>query len=177
MNDPATMLRDALATILDRDLATLRREVEAYPNEDDLWRVVPGMANSGGTLALHMAGNLQHFIGRHFGETGYVRNRPAEFSRRNVPRAELLREIEAARNAVKTGLSRITPPQLLADYPEQVADMTIATGEYLVHLATHLTYHLGQLDSHRRIVTGSPDGVGAVKPAELRPARTTGSKA
>jgi len=177
MNDAAIMLRDALATILDRDLATLRREVEAYPNEDDLWQVVPGMANSGGTLALHIAGNLQHFIGRHLGETGYVRNRPAEFARRNVPRAELVREIEAARTAVKTGLSRITPSKLLADYPEQVADVTVATGQYLVHLATHLTYHLGQLDCHRRIVTGNSEGVGAVRPAELSSARATGSKA
>jgi DinB superfamily len=177
MNDAAIMLRDALLTILDRDLATLSREVEAYPNEDDLWRLVPGMVNSGGTLTLHLAGNLQHFIGRHFGGTGYARNRPAEFARRNVPRAELLREIEAARAAVRTGLSRITSTQLVAEYPEQVGDMTVATGDYLVHLATHLTYHLGQLDYHRRVITGNPSGVGAVRTAELRPARPTGAEA
>jgi uncharacterized damage-inducible protein DinB len=55
--------------------------------------------------------------------------------------------------------------------------MTVATGEYLVHLATHLTYHLGQIDYHRRVVTGSSAGVGAVRPAELKSARAAGQSA
>jgi hypothetical protein len=41
------------------------------------------------------------------------------------------------------------------------------TDDYLVHLATHLAYHLGQLDYHRRVVTGDPRSIGAVAPAEL----------
>ena len=78
--------------ILERDLATLRREIEAYADEADLWREVPGIANVGGTLVLHLAGNIQHYFGARLGNTGYVRDRPAEFSRRNVSRAELVRE-------------------------------------------------------------------------------------
>ena len=53
----------ALAAMLDRDLATLRREVEAYPDERDLWREIPGVPNVGGTLVLHLTGNLQHYLG------------------------------------------------------------------------------------------------------------------
>src|SRR6188474_289172 len=128
----AVLLGAAVAAIMERDLTALQREVDAYPDEADLWRLVPGLPNSGGTLALHLAGNLQHFIGRHFADTGYVRDRPAEFSRRNVPRAELLRDIEAAREAVRAGLSRLTAALLQEDYPEPIAGMTIATGEYLV---------------------------------------------
>ena len=171
MSEPAGLLGAAVAAVMERDLAALQREVEAYSDETDLWRVGPGLPNSAGTLALHLAGNLQHYIGRYFADTGYVRDRPAEFSRRNVPRAELLREIEAAREAVKTGLSRLPATLLLGDYPEPIAGMTVATGEYLVHLATHLTYHLGQLDYHRRVVTGNSAGVGAVRPVELSSAR------
>jgi uncharacterized damage-inducible protein DinB len=47
----------------------------------------------------------------------------------------------------------------------------VETAEYLVHLCTHLTYHLGQIDTHRRIVTGQTASVGAVRPAELGTAR------
>src|SRR3954470_3090496 len=177
MSEPAVLLGAAVAVVIDRDLAALRRELEAYPDEHDLWRSVPGLPNSGGTLALHLAGNLQHFIGRYFADTGYVRDRPAEFSRRNVPRAELLREIEAAREAVRTGLSRPTATPLQKDYPEPIAGMTVATGEYLVHLATHLTYHLGQLDSHRRVVPGTSAGIGAGRPAERKSARAAGQSA
>ena len=177
MSDTAVLLGAAVAAIMERDLAALQREVEAYSDEADLWRVVPGLPNSAGTLALHLAGNLQHFIGRYFADTGYVRDRPSEFSRRNVPRAELLRDIEAAREAVRAGLSRLTAALLQEDYPEPIAGMTVATGEYLVHLATHLTYHLGQIDYHRRVITVCSAGVGAVRPAELKSARAAGQSA
>jgi uncharacterized damage-inducible protein DinB len=167
----------AIQAIFERDLRALRREIEAYPDERELWRAVPGMANVAGTLALHLTGNLQHYIGAILGETGYVRNRPAEFARRDVPRAELLREIEAARAAVKAGLARVSDAGLADDFPEIIVGTKVATGEYLMHLATHFAYHLGQLDSHRRVVTGGGSSVGAVNPAELRSARAVGTDA
>ena len=87
----------AAGAILDRDLRTLRRELEAYPDETRLWQAVPGMPNTAGTLALHLVGNLRFFIGGTLGDTGYVRDRPAEFARRDVPRRDLIEEIETAR--------------------------------------------------------------------------------
>jgi uncharacterized damage-inducible protein DinB len=166
-----TSLAAGVAAILDRDLRTLRRELEAYPDEHQIWQTVPGLPNSGGTLALHLAGNLQHYIGARFGGTGYVRNRDAEFSRRDVPRAELVAEVERARTAVAAALPRLTADSLEQDYPEPIADAHIRTDEYLVHLCAHFTYHLGQLDSHRRVVTANPAGVGALRPIELGSAR------
>ena len=161
----------AVAGILERDLQALRREVEAYPDDRTLWRSVPGVVNTAGTLVLHLTGNLQHFLGAVLGGTGYVRDRPAEFARRDVPRAELLREIEAARTAVKTGLTQLADDQLAADYPEIIAGVRVGTGDYLLHLIAHFAYHLGQLDYHRRVLTGNETGVGAVRPAELSSAR------
>jgi hypothetical protein len=175
MSPPAALLQSALAAILDRDLSTLRREVEAYPDERELWREVPGVSNVAGTLVLHLAGNLQHYFGTRLGGTGYVRDRPAEFSRRGVPRSELLREIEAARDAVRAGLARLSESQLGAEFPEAVAGARLATGEYLVHLSVHFAYHLGQVDYHRRVVTGSESGVGAMRPGELSSARPVGA--
>jgi hypothetical protein len=40
-----------------------------------------------------------------------------------------------------------------------------------VHLVTHLAYHLGQLDYHRRLVTGQAGQIGAVSVKELSTAR------
>ena len=165
------MLLPAIGALLDRDLRTLRREVEAYPDEKSLWRRVPGISNVGGTLALHLSGNLQHYLGALLGGTSYVRDRAAEFARRDVPRSELVREIEAARQAVKTAVSRTAETRLAADFPEAVGGARIQTGEYLMHLMTHFTYHLGQIDYHRRVVTGSSTSVDAVRPAELGSAR------
>jgi uncharacterized damage-inducible protein DinB len=166
----------AFAAMLDRDLATLRREVEAYPDERDLWREVPGIPNVGGTLVLHLTGNLQHYFGARLAGTGYVRDRPAEFARRNVPRSELLRQIDAARAAVKAGSTAVGTAQLAADFPELIGGSRVRTGDYLVHLAVHFAYHLGQLDYHRRVVTGMNTGVDAVRPVELNSARPAGER-
>jgi uncharacterized damage-inducible protein DinB len=167
----ANLLKDAIGSMLNRDLSALRREVEAYADEADLWRAVPGTTNSAGTLVLHLAGNLQHYLGARLGHTGYIRDRPAEFSRRSVPRAELLREIEAARDAVNAGLRGLGESELAVKFPETIAEARITTGEYLMHLTTHFAYHLGQIDYHRRVVTGRDTPIGAMRPEELSSAK------
>jgi hypothetical protein len=167
----AALVTSSVGSMLNRDLSALQREVEAYAEGSELWRVVPGITNSAGTLVLHLAGNLQHYFGACLGHTGYVRDRPAEFSRRNVPRSELLRDIETARAAVTAGLARLDASQLAAEFPETVADARVRTAEYLMHLATHFAYHLGQIDYHRRVVTGSETAIGAMRPGELSSAK------
>jgi uncharacterized damage-inducible protein DinB len=165
------MLLSAVAAVFDRDLRTLAREVEAYPDERDLWRLPPGVANSAGTLALHLAGNVQYYLGAALGETGYRRDRPAEFAERDVPRAELLRRIEAARASVRAAAAHADDARLAADFPEVVGGVRVNAGQYLVHLASHFAYHLGQIDYHRRVVTGDGRGLEAVRVAELPGAR------
>jgi uncharacterized damage-inducible protein DinB len=165
------MLLPAIGAIFDRDLRALEREVRAYPDERGLWTPVPGISNVAGTLVLHLAGNVQHYLGASLGGTGYIRDRPAEFARRDVPRADLLREIEAARAAVKTALSGAVAPDPAAEFPERIGGKRVDTGDYLVHLATHLAYHLGQIDYHRRVVTGNDKAIDAMQTAELGSAR------
>ncbi|MGQ0702553.1 MAG: DinB family protein [Gemmatimonadales bacterium] len=162
-------LTRSLAAIFTRDLATLRMEIEAYSNERDLWRVVPGIANPGGTLALHLAGNLRHFLGAVLGATGYRRDRAAEFAAREVPREELLRHIDEAIAAVTRTLGEdgLSDADMDKEYPEPVAGMRLTTGDFLVHLVDHTGYHLGQIDYHRRILTGGAPLGGAVSPTRL----------
>lgn len=159
----------AVTAILDRDLRALRRELEAYPDERDLWKLPPGISNSAGTLALHLAGNLQHYLGAKLADTGYLRDRPREFAVRDLPRAEILREVEAARRAV--ALVARCQLDVEAEYPEVVGEVRVITGEFLVQIVAHFTFHLGQIDYHRRVVTGQSEGVGAVRVAELGTAR------
>ena len=161
------MLRSAVHAVLTRELFALRRAVEAYPDDASLWRCLPGLPNSGGTLALHLAGNLQHFVGAVLGNTGYRRDRDAEFSRRDVPREALLAEIDATLAAVDRGLEAAQDETLASIYPEAISGRAVATGDWLVHLTAHLAYHLGQLDYHRRVVTGDSRSIGAVATAEL----------
>lgn len=157
-----------VAAVLARELRAVRREVERYPDDAALWRALPGLPNAGGTLALHIAGNLRHYVGARLGATGYVRDRDREFAARDVPRAEILARLDAAADDVARTLAALDAAALARPYPETFAGRELTTGEYLVHLALHLAYHLGQLDYHRRAATGDATGVGAVAVAELR---------
>ena len=138
---------DICKTILLRDLATLRRELEQYPDDASLWRVLPGIANPGGNLALHLAGNLQFFIGEQLGHSGYVRDRDREFQARGLDRAQVLREVDAAARVVEDTLATLDPGDL--DLPPATP---AGGGRSLVHLCAHLAYHLGQVNYHRRMV-------------------------
>jgi uncharacterized damage-inducible protein DinB len=160
-------MKDWITNVITRELQALRREIETYPSEEELWEVRPGITNPGGNLALHLAGNLQYFLGNVFGKTGYVRNRDAEFASKDVPRAELLREIDNAIAAVRTGMSKLSEADLAKPYPEAVGGVNSTTGAFLAHFATHLAYHLGQVDYHRRILTGEGKTVKAVALTEL----------
>lgn len=166
-----TSLTRAIGGILVRELTSLRQEIEAYPGDADLWRVVPGIANPGGTLALHLAGNLQHFVGAILGGTSYLRNRDAEFSARGLSKAQLVAQVNEAISAVEHTFRLLGPSDLASEYPEPVGKVRVNTGDFLIHLASHLAYHLGQVDYHRRIVTGNPKTVGTVAPAKLASAR------
>jgi DinB family protein len=165
------VLSEYLVGVIARDMRALGREVEAYPDDASLWRVPPGIANSGGTLALHLAGNVQHFFGAVLGDSGYVRDRNAEFTRRDVPRAEIAAQVQAAVAAVERYLPKVSDAAMAGDYPEQIAGHTIVTGEWLVHLVAHLGYHLGQVDYHRRLVTGRGETARTMAVPELRTAR------
>lgn len=160
-------MKEWITNVITRELKALRREIESYPNDAALWEIPPGIANPGGNLALHLAGNLQYFVGNVLGKNGYVRNRDAEFGSRDVPRAELLREIDNAIAAVHTGMRKISEDDLKKPYPEKVGGVNSSTGAFLAHFATHLAYHLGQVDYHRRMLTREGKTVKAMALTEL----------
>lgn len=161
------MLNESLRFLLVRELRAVKRELDLYPDDASVWQAIPGVPNTAGTLALHLAGNLQHFIGAILGRSGYARDRDAEFARRDVPRRELQAGLDAAIAAVEQTLGALPGRALDAPYPEPIAKRSVHATTFGLHLLAHLAYHLGQIDTHRRAVTGNAAGVDAVSVREL----------
>ena len=146
------MLIETLKTLFNRDLNQLKTEIKSYQNESDIWKTQKGIANSAGNLCLHLVGNLNTYIGAEFGKTGYIRNRPLEFSLKDIPRAELLLKIEETIVVIDNALNTISEEELKKEYPLLVFENKTSTEFMLVHLTTHLAYHLGQINYHRRLL-------------------------
>lgn len=146
------MLIPILQSLFERDLNKLKIEIESYHDENNLWHVEKNITNSAGNLCLHLIGNLNAFIGAELGKTGYVRNRELEFSTKHIARNELIQNIEATQDVVRNSLAILSEEELSADYPLIVFKNKMTTGWFLVHLATHLNYHLGQINYHRRLL-------------------------
>jgi hypothetical protein len=153
--------------ILTRELRAWQRELEAYPDERQIWALPPGAVNSAGTLTLHVSGSLLHLIGAQLGETGYVRNRDAEFADRDVPRTQLVRQLEQTIAMIDRVMGSLESGVLDRQFPIPVGGRVLPTRMLLIHLCGHLSYHLGQVDYHRRLITGDSRGVGALALADL----------
>lgn len=143
---------ESLVKLYDRDLQNLRNEIEAYGNEADLWLIKSEISNSGGNLCLHLIGNLNHYIGHQLGGTDYVRNRPLEFSDKDVPKAILIEKIEATRAMLKQILPSISDETLAKNHTEEFYGGNDNNEFFLIHLLSHLNYHLGQINYHRRLI-------------------------
>lgn len=146
------MTTQTLIKLFRRDLTKLSAEIELYNNEQDLWLLKNKINNAAGNLSLHIIGNLNHFIGAVLGKTGYIRQRDLEFSLKDIPKAALLKDIETTKVMVETVLSGLNEEDLKKDYPLMVFNETMTTEYFLTHLTTHLAYHLGQINYHRRLI-------------------------
>lgn len=145
------MLKDTLVEIFERDLLQLKTEIESYESEEKLWIVKAGINNSAGNLCLHLCGNLKHFIGSILGHSGYVRNRDAEFEFKDIPRHALIADIESTIEIVVKSLSNISELDLFKKFPVDKHGKIVTTDFMLIHLLGHLSYHLGQINYHRRL--------------------------
>jgi hypothetical protein len=147
-------LASDITRLLVRELDGFKRELALFSDEALLWRAVPGVTNSAGNLALHVAGGLQYLVGSVLGHTGYVRDREAEFARRDVPRDAVDAELDRAAWVVREVLSRLPEAAFNAPFPEPVLGVTFKTRLFLLHLCAHAAFHLGQAGYVRRALTG-----------------------
>lgn len=145
------MLKTVFISYFERDLTTLKNELELYTNEQHLWLTDANIKNSAGNLCLHLIGNLNHFIGAVLGKTGYVRERDKEFTeKQSLP--ELITRVEKTKTMLTEVLTNLTHEQYEGLYPILFLEKEISTSQMLLQLSTHLNYHLGQINYHRRLL-------------------------
>ncbi len=150
-----------------REIFTLERELDLYPDDARVWKELSGLPNPAGNLLLHLSGGLQHFFGATLGSTGYQRNREAEFTKRNVSRNDLKQELSRARQSVIAAFENLTENSLTHVFPVQFANAPFSIRLTLLQFLGHLAYHLGQVDYHRRVVTGNSASANAIAASDL----------
>jgi uncharacterized damage-inducible protein DinB len=143
---------EILRTLFNRDLNKLKFEIDSYHNENQIWHIEKSIANSGGNLCLHIIGNLNTYLGAQIGNTNYIRNRELEFSNKFIPKTTLIAQIKATILMVNSTLDQLIDEDLKQVHPYLVFENKTSTEYLLMHLTTHLTYHLGQINYHRRLL-------------------------
>lgn len=146
------MLTETLIQIFERDLNRLITEIDLYKNEQNIWNIEEDILNSAGNLTLHIIGNLNTYIGKEIGKTNYIRNRELEFSQKGISKHELIKSLNETIDIVRKSLINLQQNELENEYPTLVFTEKTSTGFLLVHLTTHLTYHLGQVNYHPRLI-------------------------
>jgi hypothetical protein len=142
----------SLNKLFTKSLNQLKTELLAYQKEANIWLVEDGFSNSSGVLTKHLLGNLNHFIGAVIGNSGYVRNRDLEFENQSVPKEILLGEIDELIELLNRVFTDFEVNKLNESYPLQVFGEPMTYEYFMIHLLSHLNYHLGQINYHRRIL-------------------------
>jgi len=142
-------LNSILAGFYERDIRKLIGEINLFKNEQNLWRTHGSIRNPAGNLALHLIGGSNYLFGTLLAKTGYVRNRDLEFTQKDVPRAEIVSQLEALILLIKNTLLTI---DMDAEYPIMFDDARRTNTYVLTQLALHLNYHLGQVNYLRRVL-------------------------
>lgn len=145
-------MKDTLNYLFERDLKKLIDELNAYRKEENIWKINGEIKNSSGTLAFHLVGNLNHFIGAIMGKSGYERDRDAEFSARDISREELITMIQNTIQEINGAILQFPEDWFSRTYPLEVFGKPMTYELFTIHLVAHLNYHLGQVNYHRRLL-------------------------
>ena len=146
-------MKTAINDLFLRDLDRLKSEVELYQSDQVFWSVAKAINNSAGNLAIHLIGNLNHFIGAILGETGYQRDREGEFNNKGIDRKFILDQIDEIKSIIDNTLSQLPEQELQNPYPVKIGQRAMSVEQFLIHLYGHLNYHLGQINYHRRLLS------------------------
>lgn len=143
-----------LAYLFRRELDRLMDEINQYPDDEALRMTSRDTTNSAANIALHLVGNINHFLGHQLAGTDYKRDREAEFGRKDITRKELLQKIEDCKGVVANALEKVDDEQLDSMHdPGFLTGETMSIRQFLIHLYGHLNYHVGQINYHRRLLS------------------------
>lgn len=146
------MTHESYDILYARNLEALKKELLAYKNEEDIWKLHGDISNSPANLAIHLCGNLNHFFGAVIGKNDYIRDRDYEFAVKEVPRDEIIKTIDNTIEVIVPILKNLTPEDLHETYPANSFGDNQSVEWVLTRLGFHFGYHLGQINYHRRML-------------------------
>ncbi len=144
MPDLHSTLSSSLAGRFTAHAARIRELASAF-SDTQFWQKPFAFGNSFGHLVLHLTGNLNYYIGAQIANTGYVRDRPREFTDTAPPSKEdaLRRFDEAVAMVVET-----IRAQSADDWSKPYsATGTDASNRLVILLVceSHMQLHIGQM--------------------------------
>jgi len=135
-----------------RDIQRVIDEIALFKDGANIWKICGSTKNSAGNLVLHLIGGLNYLIGSNLSNTGYVRDRDAEFTTKGIDKKQLIEQLKELNLMIDKTVSSLTKEQLESSFPI-FFDKENATINYvLIQLLLHLNYHLGQINYLRRIL-------------------------
>ena len=121
------------------------RELAAPLSDEQFWTKPFAFGNSFGHLVLHLTGNLNYYIGAQIAGTGYVRDRPLEFSDATRPsKGEVLKKFDQTIEMVLATISSQSEDDWSKEYTAVGTDARDRFG-IVLSCATHLHHHIGQM--------------------------------
>lgn len=128
-----------------KKLAGAVRDLAAPLSNEQFWAKPFPFGNSFGHLVLHLTGNLNYYIGAQIAQTGYVRDRPLEFSETARPsKAETLQKFDAAVEVVLRAIRSQSPEDWSKPYTAAGSDARDRF-DMVLQCASHLHHHIGQM--------------------------------
>jgi uncharacterized damage-inducible protein DinB len=126
-------------------LAGVVRELAAPLSDEQFWAKPFAFGNSFGHLVLHLTGNLNYYIGAQIAGTGYVRDRPLEFSEAKRPsKAEVLKKFDQTIDMVLGAINSQSAEDWSKEYTAVGVDVRDRFAAVLL-CVTHLHHHIGQM--------------------------------
>lgn len=128
-----------------RTLGTRVEQVMRALPKDEVWKKPYAYGNSVGHLVLHLTGNLNHFIGAEIAKSGYVRDRPREFTDASPPAPEdVLARFQETIDLVDRTIRSLDAASCSAAAPAGPPGVATQFG-LLLACASHMNNHIGQM--------------------------------
>lgn len=121
------------------------RELAAPLTDSQFWQKPFPFGNSFGHLVLHLTGNLSYYIGAQIAQTGYVRDRPREFTEANPQSKDVaLERFDAAIAIVREAIQSQSPDDWTKPYSATGSNAANRLSIFLI-CESHMQLHIGQM--------------------------------
>jgi uncharacterized damage-inducible protein DinB len=145
MSDLASAVTSTLASYYEEVRDRVHELVDPLYTEQ-LWARPYTYGNSIGHLLLHLTGNLNYYIGAQIAGTGYVRNRPLEFSDTSKrPKEQVLADFDRAIDMVAATVRAQSPQDWIAPYSVALEPAAHDRFTVVMRMAAHAYHHTGQI--------------------------------